>query len=282
MTDPDNLVPPADVTAIVTRALAEDIGDGDVTASLIPADKQCHAEVVCREDAIIAGRPWFDAVYAELDRAVIVSWAVAEGERVAPGAVVCAIDGPARAIVTGERTALNFLQTLSATATVTRRYVDALAGSNTVILDTRKTLPGLRTAQKYAVRCGGGSNHRMGLYDAVLIKENHIAAAGSVDAAIRRIREARPELRIEVEVENMTELGEALDAGADRVLLDNFDLDGIRAATAAAAGRAAVEISGGIELDDLPPLGGTGADFVSVGALTKHVRAIDFSMRIDD
>ncbi len=274
-------IDPGVVEANVRAALAEDVGSGDVTAELIPAAAQAHAHVVCREQAVLAGRPWFDQTFAVLDDAVRIEWQAAEGAALAAGATVCTLHGPARAIVTGERTALNFLQALSGTATVTRRYAEALGGGRTRVLDTRKTLPGLRAAQKYAVRAGGGENHRMGLYDAVLIKENHIAAAGSIAAAVGAIRAGHPALPIEVEVESLDELDLALAAGADRVLLDNFTLEMIRAAVARVAGRIPLEVSGGIEIERLPGLAATGVDYVSVGALTKHLRAVDFSMRID-
>jgi nicotinate-nucleotide pyrophosphorylase (carboxylating) len=273
---------PNDIDDTVRLALSEDVGSGDVTATLIPASRVCNARVVCREAAVLAGAPWFDSVFRHVDAAVTVEWLCAEGAALAPDDVVCRLRGPARAIVTGERSALNFLQTLSATATVTRRHVAALGASRTRILDTRKTLPGLRSAQKYAVRAGGGVNHRMGLFDAILIKENHIAAAGSITAAVRALRASHPALRIEVEVENMQELDEALASGVEMIMLDNFTLDAMRAATAHVAGRALIEISGGVELDALAALGTVGADFISVGALTKNVRAIDFSMRIED
>lgn len=272
---------PTDINSTVRLALSEDVGSGDVTATLIPASRICSARVVCREPAVLAGAPWFDSVFRHIDPAVTVTWQFADGAALAADDVVCRLHGPARAIVTGERSALNFLQTLSATATVTRRYVTALGDSSTRILDTRKTVPGLRSAQKYAVRAGGGVNHRMGLFDAILIKENHIAAAGSISAAVRALRASHPALRIEVEVENMQELDEALAAGVEMIMLDNFTLDAMRAATAHVAGRALVEISGGVELDALAALGTVGADFISVGALTKNVRAIDFSMRIE-
>lgn len=273
---------PTDIDDTVRLALREDVGSGDVTATLIPASRVCTARVVCREAAVLAGAPWFDSVFRHIDAAVSVEWLFTEGATLAPDDVVCRLRGPARAIVTGERSALNFLQTLSATATVTRRHVTALGASRTRILDTRKTLPGLRSAQKYAVRAGGGVNHRMGLFDAILIKENHIAAAGSITAAVRALRASHPALRIEVEVENMQELDEALASGVEMIMLDNFTLDAMRAATAHVAGRALIEISGGVELDALAALGTVGADFISVGALTKNVRAIDFSMRIED
>lgn len=273
---------PADIEQAVRAALIEDIGAGDITASLIPATRAATADVICREQAVLAGAPWFDTVFALLDPAVAVHWHVGDGARIAADTVVATLTGPARAIVTGERTALNFLQTLSGTATVTRRYVDAVAATSTRILDTRKTLPGLRSAQKYAVRCGGGSNHRMGLFDAVLIKENHIAAAGSIAAAVAAIRENHPAIRIEVEVETMGELEQALAAGVDMIMLDEFDLDAMRRATRLVAGRALVEISGGVGFDRLEQLAAVGADFISVGSLTKHVHAVDFSLRIRD
>ena len=273
---------PTDIDATVRNALKEDIGSGDVTASLISAQRVCSARVLCREPAVLAGAPWFDSVFRHINTAVTVHWHYAEGADLKSDDVVCRLHGPARAIVTGERSALNFLQTLSGTATLTRRYVTALGTTSTRILDTRKTVPGLRSAQKYAVRVGGGVNHRMGLFDAILIKENHIAAAGSIAAAVSALRASHAGLRIEVEVENMRELDEALAAGAEMIMLDNFTLDAMRAATAHVAGRALVEISGGVEIDALTGLGTVGADFVSIGALTKNVRAIDFSMRIED
>lgn len=280
MSDAPAPVPPEDVAAVVAAALAEDVGTGDLTASLVPAASRCRAEVVCRDDAVLAGAPWFDAVFAALDPDVRIAWRVHDGDAMTPGGLVCTLEGPARAIVTGERTALNFLQTLSGTATATRRYVEALAGSGTRVLDTRKTLPGLRSAQKYAVRCGGGTNHRMGLWDAVLIKENHIAAAGSIRAAIGAVRAAHPDAPVEVEVESLDELDEALAAGVGQILLDNFDDAMLAEASARARGRATLEVSGGISLEDLPRVARAGVDFVSVGALTKHVEATDFSMRV--
>jgi nicotinate-nucleotide pyrophosphorylase (carboxylating) len=272
---------PSDIDAVVGKALQEDLGSGDVTASLIPVQRLCNARVVCREPAVLAGAPWFDRVFHQLDPAVSVTWLHNEGSALARDDVVCRLAGPARAIVSGERTALNFLQTLSATATVTRAYVQALGDTHTQVLDTRKTVPGLRSAQKYAVRAGGGVNHRMGLFDAILIKENHILAAGSISAAVGALRQSHPGLRIEVEVENMRELDEALANGVEMIMLDNFDVAAMRVATAHVAGRAQVEISGGLELDALAALGQVGADFISIGALTKHLRAIDFSMRIE-
>ena len=270
----------AQVQHDVARALAEDLGSGDVTASLIAADRIASATIVCREAAVIAGAAWVDETFRAVDALVDVTWNVADGAQVEPDACVCAIRGPARALVSAERTALNFLQTLSATATATARYVSALGSSNTQILDTRKTIPGLRHAQKYAVLCGGGNNHRIGLFDAILIKENHIAAAGGITPAIERLRSEHPQLRIEVEVESLDDLSEALSAGCDMVLLDNFSKEQTRAAVAMVDGRVKIELSGGVELESLNELGTLGADYISVGALTKHIRAIDFSMRI--
>jgi nicotinate-nucleotide pyrophosphorylase (carboxylating) len=272
---------PADLEDCVARALEEDIGPGDLTADLISADRHSLATVVCREKAVLAGAPWFNKVYALLDQAVQIEWLQSEGSVVEPGTRVCTLNGPSRSLVTGERTALNFLQTLSGTATITRRYVDALTDTATRLLDTRKTVPGLRSAQKYAVRCGGGGNHRMGLYDAVLIKENHILAAGSIAAAISAVRARHPTVKLEVEVENLDELTQALDAGCSLILLDNFSPDMIREARALAESRAQLEVSGGIEVDEFQRYAATGVDFISIGALTKHIRAIDFSMRVD-
>lgn len=267
--------------AQVAAALAEDVGTGDLTARLIPADAEATARVICREPAVVCGRDWFDAVFRQIDPEVRVGWRVADGDAVGPDDVLCELAGPARALLTGERCALNFLQTLSGTATATRRFVAALGDTPTRLLDTRKTLPGLRLAQKYAVRCGGGHNHRKGLYDAILIKENHIAAAGSVTAAVQTARRQAPAgTPIEVEVETLDQLREALAAGAPQVLLDNFSLPMMRDAVAIAAGKATLEASGGVALDQLRAIADTGVDFISVGALTKHVQAVDLSMRV--
>ena len=274
---------PPDAQAVlgdVERALSEDIGTGDATADLLPADARAQARVITREAAVLAGRPWFDACFRALDAAVEIDWNADDGDHVAANDTLCTLRGLARALVGGERCALNFLQTLSATATVTARHVEALRGTSTVVLDTRKTLPGLRLAQKYAVRCGGGSNHRIGLFDAILIKDNHIAAAGSLAAAVRAARARHPQLLLEVEVENFAELQEALALGVDRIMLDEFSLDEVRRAVTEVAGRVPLEVSGGVGLDDLRAVASTGVDFVSIGALTKHVRAIDLSMRI--
>jgi nicotinate-nucleotide pyrophosphorylase (carboxylating) len=269
-----------DVRRDVEHALAEDIGSGDATASLIDANATATATVVTREAAVLCGRPWFDACFQALDPDVLIQWHAAEGSTVSAGQQLCSLRGNARALLSGERCALNFLQTLSATATVTARHVDAVRGTRAVILDTRKTLPGLRRAQKYAVRCGGGSNLRLGLYDAILIKENHIAAAGSLTAAVLTARARHPRLSVEVEVENFAELDEALASGADRIMLDEFSLDDMRRAVEHVAGRTPLEASGGVGLETLRAIAQTGVDYISIGALTKHVRAIDLSMRI--
>lgn len=270
----------ADLESNIRVALAEDVGGGDATALLVDAAANATATVITRETAVQCGRPWFDEVFRQIDPRVQLEWQHVDGTELAPDALVCTLRGPARSLVTGERTALNFLQTLSGTATTTRQYVRALAGSNTRLLDTRKTLPGLRRAQKYAVRCAGGYNHRAGLYDGVLVKENHIAAAGSVGGAIRALRIAGVGLPIEVEVERLDQIEEAIAAGADMLLLDNFTPAMMRQAVVLADGRLKLEASGGFGLADLPAIGATGVDFVSIGSLTKHVRAVDFSMRI--
>jgi nicotinate-nucleotide pyrophosphorylase (carboxylating) len=272
---------PDDIAETIRRALEEDIGSGDVTATLLPPSLPARATVVSREATILCGAPWFERVFSEIDANTRVTWHALDGDAVTPEQPLCLIEGTARALLTGERTALNFLQTLSGTAGIARRYAEAVKGTRTRILDTRKTLPGLRTAQKYAVRCGGCDNHRLGLFDAVLIKENHILAAGSIQAAIARARQHNPNLPIEVEVETLEELKAALEWGADSVLLDNFNLDQVRAAVRLNADRAKLEVSGGIELDGIRALAETGVDYISVGALTKHVRAADFSMRFE-
>jgi len=279
---PNPVSPPsADVVhSDVERALAEDFGSGDVTADLLAPDARAAARVITRDAGVLCGQVWFDACFRALDTAVDIRWNAADGERVAAGDVLCTLRGRARALVGAERCALNFLQTLSGTASATARYVDAVRGTRSVILDTRKTLPGLRLAQKYAVRCGGGTNHRIGLFDAILIKENHIAAAGGLAAAVSAARARHPDLLLEVEVEDFAELGAALDAGADRIMLDEFALPDIRRAVELVAGRAQLEVSGGVSLEALPALAATGVDYISVGALTKHVHALDLSMRV--
>ncbi len=266
----------------VARALAEDIGPGDVTAALIPAETQARATLITREEMILCGSAWLAETFRQIDPRVSVDWRAREGDRVAAGATLCELRGPARAILTGERCALNFLQTLSGTATTTRRHAQAVAGTNCRILDTRKTVPGLRLAQKYAVRCGGGHNHRLGLYDRVLIKENHIVAAGSIPAAIHAARRLVPGIEVEVEVETLAEFAQALAEAPDYIMLDEFSLDDMRAAVQRrndAHSRSLLEASGGVDLDGLAKIAATGVDFVSIGALTKHVRAIDLSMR---
>jgi len=275
---------PADLGAQVDAALREDIGSGDVTAALVPAGQRVRGSVVTREEAVLCGRAWAEETFRRLDPQVRLSWHAADGERLGINQVICEIAGPARAVLTGERTALNFLQLLSGTATATRRLVDAVAGTSCRILDTRKTLPGLRTAQKYAVRCGGGDNHRMGLYDRVLIKENHIAAAGSLTGAIEAARRSAPELTVEVEVESPAELEEALGADPDIIMLDDFSLANLQAAVKLnqAHGRQVkLEASGSISLETVRAIAATGVDYVSVGALTKHVHAVDLSMRLE-
>jgi nicotinate-nucleotide pyrophosphorylase (carboxylating) len=275
---------PADLGDQVDAALAEDIGRGDVSAALVPAAQRVRGRVITREAAVLAGRPWVDATFERLDPAVTLSWHAADGERIAAGQLLFEIAGPARAVLTGERTALNFLQLLSGTATAARAYVDAIAGTNCRILDTRKTLPGLRTAQKYAVRCGGADNHRLGLFDRVLIKENHIAAAGSITAAIAAARGGATGVDVEVEVETAQEFEEALSAAPDIILLDEFSLPDLRAAVALRDARAAsvkLEASGSVNLKSVRAIAETGVDFISVGSITKHVTAVDLSMRLE-
>jgi nicotinate-nucleotide pyrophosphorylase (carboxylating) len=265
----------------VLAALAEDVGGGDVTAALVPPDAVSSALVFAREAGVVCGRSWLDEVFRQLDPAIAVDWAATDGDRVSPDQVLCRLKGAARALLTGERAALNLLQTLSGTATAARRYADAVAGLPVRILDTRKTIPGLRLAQKYAVRCGGCHNHRVGLFDAILIKENHIRAAGSVTAVLEAAHRLAGALPVEIEVENPEQLEEALAAGAKRVLLDNFTLDGLRDAVRLTAGRARLEASGGVNLDTVRAIAETGVDDISVGEITKHVRALDLSMRFD-
>jgi len=264
----------------IDRFLREDMGGGDLTALIVPAAAKARATVITRESMVLCGRGWFDAVFARLDPAIAVQWQAEDGAQVEAGALLCRLSGPARPLLTGERTALNLLQTLSATATVARRYARAAAGTGLTVLDTRKTLPGLRLAQKYAVRCGGCANHRIGLFDGILIKENHILAAGSIAEAVRQAKDLEAGVMVEVEVENLDELTQALDAGVCRVLLDNFTLEMMREAVALSAGRAKLEVSGNVSLENIPAIAATGVDYVSVGALTKNVRAIDLSMRI--
>ncbi len=267
----------------VATALKEDIGSGDLTASLIDEDKPAVARVISRVTAVICGRPWVDEVIRQVDSQLAIQWQVAEGDTVEPDTALFTLSGSARSILTAERSALNFLQLLSGTATRTRRYVDAISDTRAQLLDTRKTIPGLRLAQKYAVKTGGGANHRIGLYDAFLIKENHIEAAGSITAAITRARAVNADVRVEVEVENFQELNEAIAAQPDWIMLDNFTPENMReAVTRATDSNIKFEASGGIEsFDELKKIAATGVDYISVGALTKHTEAIDLSMRFD-
>ena len=273
---------PEDLGDQVRRALAEDVGSGDLTAALVPAAASAVGQVVTRESALLCGQGWFDEVFRQLDSSISVEWSQPEGASVNSGDLLCRVCGPARGILTGERTALNFLQTLSGTATAARAFVDAVAGTGCRILDTRKTLPGLRTAQKYAVACAGATNHRKGLYDAILIKENHIIAAGSITAAVEVARRSSPGVKVEVEVESLAELEEALAARADMALLDEFTtVDLVKAVEInRAQGRPLLlEASGGIGLENVRDIALTGVDFISIGGITKHLRAIDLSMR---
>ncbi|MCW8828510.1 MAG: carboxylating nicotinate-nucleotide diphosphorylase [Gammaproteobacteria bacterium] len=264
----------------VRRALIEDVGDGDLTAELIPEEAHSEARVICRESATICGRDWFDQVFALLDDSIRIDWQISDGDRVEPNQLLCLLSGPSRPLLTGERTALNFLQSLSGTATLARRYADAVAGTGVKVLDTRKTIPGLRKAQKYAVNCGGCDNHRIGLYDGVLIKENHIAAAGSLAEAVAQARHHAPAgIPVEVEVENLQQLREALAAGADILLLDNMPPEQLREAVSISTGQARLEASGGITIDNIREIAETGVDYISIGELTKHLRSIDLSMR---
>lgn len=266
----------------VTAALAEDVGGGDLTAGLLASDAVVGASILARESLVLAGRPWVDEVFGRLDPDAVVDWYIDEGESADDGDVICKLVGRARALLTGERTALNFLQMLSGTATRTAAYVRAINGTEARVLDTRKTIPGLRVAQKYAVRVGGGTNHRQGLFDAILIKENHIDAAGGIAAVLATARSENPEVPIEVEVESIDQLREALDAGAKRVMLDNFDLDELREAVGINRGcgerAATLEASGNVSTDTVRAIAETGVDFISVGDLTKNVRSIDLSM----
>ncbi|MFQ2245904.1 carboxylating nicotinate-nucleotide diphosphorylase [Aeromonas enteropelogenes] len=279
-----------DVSRAVRAALLEDLGDAlttldqpdasaDITAQLIPADRISSARVITREAGVFCGQPWVDEVFTQLGGEVKVEWLVQDGERLSPNQELFRLHGPARLLLTGERNALNFVQTLSGVATLTARYVAELEETGCRLLDTRKTIPGLRSAQKYAVTCGGGKNHRIGLFDAYLIKENHILACGGIAGAIQEARRLNPDKPVEVEVESLTELEQSLTAGADIVMLDNFDLAMMREAVAINQGRAKLEVSGNVTLETLAEFAATGVDYISVGALTKHVRALDLSMR---
>jgi nicotinate-nucleotide pyrophosphorylase (carboxylating) len=273
---------PPDIPSQVARALAEDIGTGDVTAALVPADGVAKATLITREPMVLCGTAWVDETFRQLDPLVRVTWRAQDGARMAANSVLCEIAGPSRAILTGERCALNFLQTLSGTATTTSHYVAAVAGTRCGILDTRKTIPGLRLAQKYAVRCGGGRNHRMGLYDMVLVKENHIIAAGSIPAAITAARKNSPGIPVEIEVETLAEFRQAMAAAPDVIMLDEFSPADMRTAVAernAAASTVRIEASGGLTLDSIRSVAEAGIDYISIGSLTKHLRAIDLSLR---
>ena len=275
---------PKDLARKVTAALAEDIGEGDLTAALIPLEKNGRATVITREAAILCGIPYVEESFRQVDARVTFEWHAAEGDSVVADQVLFSVDGPARALLTAERCALNFLQMLSGTATAAHAYAALLAGTNCRLLDTRKTIPGLRTAQKYAVRVGGGHNHRMGLFDGILIKENHIAAAGSIALAVAAAKHSAGAIPVEVEVENLAQLEQTIDAGADIAMLDNFALPTMREGVAMNAGakrRLKIEASGGITIGTIREIAQTGVDFISVGSITKHVRAVDLSMRFD-
>ena len=273
-------VPAQVIRQQVSQALQEDIGSGDVTAALLDPQQRADARVISREAGILCGTAWFDEVFRQLDNTIRIDWSVQDSDAVIPDQTLCRLHGPTHALLTGERTALNFLQTLSGTASVARQFVRAMGATQTRLLDTRKTLPGLRLAQKYAVTCGGGHNHRLGLYDMVLIKENHIAGCGSIEAAVHAARQRFPDLPIEVEVESLDELEQAIVAGAHRILLDNFTVAQLREAVALTAGRAELEISGNVTLNNIAELATLGVDYISTGAITKHVTALDLSMRV--
>ena len=274
------MLPPAEVIREQVRlALAEDVGSGDRTAALIPTDAQMQAQLISREGAIICGTAWVDEVFRQLDPGIELKWQVRDGDKVAPDQLLCLLSGSGRALLTGERTAMNYLQTLSATATLAGRYADVVDGTGVRVLDSRKTIPGLRLQQKYAVTCGGCHNHRVGLFDAILIKENHIMAAGSIAASIAAAIKEAPDLEIEIEVEDLDELEQALAAGAKRVLLDNFDLQMLGQAVQVNQGRARLEASGNVNLETIRPIAETGVDDISVGGLTKDIKAVDLSMR---
>lgn len=278
MSNPAINVHQSDIEENVYEALREDVGDGDITAELIPEDSFSLATVTSREDCIFCGMDWFEEVYRQLDEDILVEWNIQDGDQVSAGDIICSISGSTRSILTGERTSLNFIQTLSATATLANRYSQAVADTDAIVLDTRKTIPGLRVAQKYAVSCGGCQNHRIGLFDAILIKENHIFACGSISQAIEQARFKYPKLPIEIEVESLDEAEQALAAGADRLLLDNFPVEQLAQAVKLVDKKIPLEASGGITLDNIHDIAKTGVDFISIGSLTKDVRAVDLSM----
>ena len=275
-----NTLIPTDIEAVVRSALAEDIGSGDITAGLVPAKKKVTARIISREGGVLCGAPWVTEVFSQLDDSIVIHWQLEDSDSFEPEQIIAELTGPARAIMTGERTALNFLQLLSGTASYTRGVVARIIHTPTELLDTRKTLPGLRTAQKYAVRIGGGHNHRMGLFDAYLIKENHIATFGGISEIISTARTLMPGKSVEIEVQNLEQLREALAAGADTILLDNFDITDLQEAVAINQGRSKLEASGGIDQVLLVKIAETGVDYISIGALTKHCRAIDLSLLI--
>jgi len=274
-------VPQSIIEENVFNALREDVGDGDITAEIIPFENISLATVISREDCIFCGLDWFEETYRQIDDEILIVWSVDDGDQIQAGQVICTISGSSQKIVTGERTALNFAQTLSATATIAKKYASAVKNTNTKILDTRKTIPGLRMAQKYAVSCGGCENHRLGLFDAFLIKENHINACESIKNAVSEARFYNPELKIEVEVEDLDELQQAIDAGTDRALLDNFDIETLKQAVSICNGNIISEASGNITLENINEIAQTGVNFISTGALTKDIKAIDLSMRFD-
>lgn len=276
-----NTVPAQLITSQVKLALDEDIGQQDLTADLIPIKSQATATLITRESATLCGKDWFNEVFLQLDPSITINWNFTDGDRMSANSIICTLNGNARMLLTGERTAMNFIQTLSATATLAHHYTDQVQGLPVHILDTRKTIPGFRLAQKYAVRCGGGYNHRIGLFDGILIKENHIVATGSINAAINKAQQLHPNIAIEVEVENFDELEQALSANADIILLDNFDIPALKQAVKITQGRAKLEASGGITIDSVRAIAETGIDRISIGALTKNIRAIDLSMRFN-
>lgn len=275
----ENTIPDEFIVAQAKLALLEDVGQQDLTADLIPINTLANAVIITRENATLCGQAWLEQVFKQLDPTIIIDWSFKDGDQMQANDVICRLHGPARTLLTGERTAMNFIQTISATATLARQYADQVTGLAVQILDTRKTIPGLRLAQKYAVRCGGAYNHRVGLYDGILIKENHINAAGSITAAIEQARHLHPSIAIEVEVENLAELEQALAGQADIILLDNFDIPALTKAVALNQGRAKLEASGGITLDNVRTIAETGVDRISIGAITKDIRAVDLSMR---
>ncbi|RKZ87876.1 MAG: carboxylating nicotinate-nucleotide diphosphorylase [Gammaproteobacteria bacterium] len=274
-----NTVPAQLITSQVKLALQEDIGQQDLTAELIPINSQATATLITREPATLCGKDWFNEVFLQLDPSITIDWNFTDGDRLSAESIICTLTGSARTLLTGERTAMNYIQTLSATATLVQLYTDQIRDLPVQILDTRKTIPGFRLAQKYAVRCGGGYNHRVGLFDGILIKENHISATGSIDAAVNKAQQLYPNIAIEVEVETLNELEQALSAQADIILLDNFDIPTLKQAVKINKGQAKLEASGGITIESIRPIAKTGIDRISIGALTKDIRAIDLSMR---